>query len=54
MPFWFESLDIWRAARAYATKVYAVIARFPGHEDHGLGSHMNRPVNSISLNITEV
>ena len=53
MPFRFESLDIWHAARAYATQVYAVTARFPRHEDYGLRSQMNRAVNSISLNIAE-
>jgi len=53
MPFRFESLDIWHMARAYATKVYAVTARFPSHEDYGLRSQMNRAVNSISLNIAE-
>jgi four helix bundle protein len=53
MPFRFESLDIWHVARAYATKVYAVTAKFPRHEDYGLKSQMNRAVNSISLNIAE-
>jgi four helix bundle protein len=53
VPFRFESLDIWHMARAYATKVYAVTARFPRHEDYGLRSQMNRAVNSISLNIAE-
>jgi four helix bundle protein len=53
MPFRFESLDIWHMARAYATKVYALTARFPRHEDYGLKSQMNRAVNSISLNIAE-
>jgi four helix bundle protein len=40
-------------ARAYATKVYAVTAKFPRHEDYGLKSQLNRAVNSISLNIAE-
>ncbi len=53
MPFRFESLDIWHMARAYATKVYAVTAKFPRHEDYGLRSQMNRAANSISLNIAE-
>lgn len=53
MPFRFESLDIWHMTRAYATKVYAVTAKFPRHEDYGLKSQMNRAVNSISLNIAE-
>ncbi len=53
MSFRFESLDIWHVARAYATKVYAVTARFPRHEDYGLKSQMNRAVNSVSLNIAE-
>ncbi|MGQ0696464.1 MAG: four helix bundle protein [Nitrospiraceae bacterium] len=40
-------------AREYATKVYAVTARFPRHEDYGLRSQLNRAVNSIALNIAE-
>lgn len=38
MPFRFESLDIWHMARAYATKIYTVTAKFPRHEDYGLRS----------------
>jgi len=53
MAFRFESLEIWHKARAYATKVYALTAKFPRHEDYGLRSQMNRAVNSISLNIAE-
>ncbi len=53
MPFRFESLKIWHLARAYATKVYAVTAKFPRKEDYGLTSQMNRTLNSISLNIAE-
>ena len=53
MPFRFESLEIWHKARAYATKVYAVTAKFPRHEDYGLRSQMNRAVNSVGLNIAE-
>ena len=53
MPFRFESLQIWHAARAYATQVYALTAKFPRHEDYGLRSQLNRAVNSISMNIAE-
>jgi four helix bundle protein len=53
MAFRFESLDIWNMARAYASQVYAVTAKFPRHEDYGLRSQMNRASNSISLNIAE-
>ena len=53
MPFRFEGLEIWHKARAYATKVYAVTAKFPRHEDYGLRSQMNRAVNSVGLNIAE-
>ena len=53
MAFRFETLDIWHMARAYASQVYSVTAKFPGHEDYGLTSQMNRAVNSISLNISE-
>lgn len=53
MAFRFESLDIWHMARAYATKVYKLTARFPRQEDYGLTSQLNRAVNSIALNIAE-
>ena len=53
MAFRFENLDIWHLARAYATRVYAITAKFPRHEDYGLRSQMNRAVNSISINIAE-
>ena len=53
MAFRFESLQIWHMARAYATKVYKVTAKFPRKEDYGLTSQLNRAVNSISLNIAE-
>src|SRR3972149_8418310 len=53
MAFRFETLDIWHMARAYASQVYSVTAKFPRHEDYGLRSQMNRAVNSISLNIAE-
>ena len=53
MAFRFESLKIWHTARAYATQVYALTAKFPRHEDYGLRSQMDRAVNSISMNIAE-
>jgi len=53
MAFRFENLDIWHMARAYASQIYGVTAKFPPHEDYGLRSQMNRAVNSISLNIAE-
>jgi four helix bundle protein len=53
MPFRFESLKIWHAARAYAKVVYSHTARFPRKEDYGLTSQLNRAANSISLNIAE-
>lgn len=53
MAFRFETLDIWRTARAYAGKVYTTTGASLRHEDYGLRSQMNRAVNSISLNIAE-
>jgi len=51
MAFRFETLEIWQMAKEYATRVYAVTAKFPRHEDYGLKSQLNRAVNSIALNI---
>lgn len=53
MAFRFETLEIWQMAKEYATRVYAVTAKFPRHEDYGLKSQLNRAVNSIVLNIAE-
>jgi four helix bundle protein len=53
MAFRFETLEIWQMAREYATKAYALSAKFPRHEDYGLRSQMNRAANSIGLNIAE-
>jgi four helix bundle protein len=53
MGFRFEMLEIWQMAREYPTKVYAVTAKFPRHEDYGLKSQMNRAANSVSLNFAE-
>ncbi|MEK7237167.1 MAG: four helix bundle protein [Nitrospirota bacterium] len=53
MVFRFETLEIWQMAKEYATRVYAVTAKFPRHEDYGLKSQLNRAVNSIVLNIAE-
>lgn len=53
MAFRFETLEIWQLAKEYATRIYAVTAKFPRHEDYGLKSQLNRAVNSIALNIAE-
>jgi four helix bundle protein len=53
MAFRFETLDIWKNAREYATKVYTLTERFPRHKDYGLRSQMKRAVNSVGLNIAE-
>jgi 23S rRNA-intervening sequence protein len=49
MAFRFESLDIWHMARAYATSIYAVSAKFPHREDYGLTSQINAAVNLLIL-----
>ena len=53
MSFRFETLDIWKQAKNYSSKVYLATTKFPRHEDYGLKSQMNRAVNSICLNIAE-
>ena len=40
-------------ARNYSRKVSCATARFPGHEDYGLQSQMNRAADSIGLNISD-
>lgn len=53
MPFRFESLEIWRLAREYATHIYEVTAGFPVHERYALADPLNRAANSVALNIAE-
>ena len=53
MSFRFESLDIWKVARSFATTVFTATAGFPRKEEYGLTSQMNRAVNPIGLNIAE-
>ena len=53
MAFRVETLEIWQMAKEFATRVYAITAWFPRHEDYGLKSQLNRAVNSIALNIAE-
>ena len=53
MAFRFETLEFWQMAKEYATRVYAVTAKYPRHEDYGLKFLLNRAVNSIALNIAE-
>ncbi len=53
MPFRFESLDIWHMARAYATRVYAVTAKFPRHEDYGLKSQQSRSTRCCMMKVSD-
>ena len=53
MPFRFESLDVWHAARAMSTEVHRVTATFPKHELFGLTSQLNRASNAVTLLIAE-
>jgi four helix bundle protein len=53
MPFRFESLEIWRAARALSSQVHEITATFPRHELFGLASQLNRAANAVSLLIAE-
>jgi four helix bundle protein len=53
MPFRFESLQIWRQARALSRRVYEITARFPDQERYSLTSQMTWAADSISLNIAE-
>ena len=36
MAFRIETLEIWQMTKEYATRVYAVTAKFSRHEDYGL------------------
>ncbi len=53
MAFRFESLEIWRLAVKYASKVYDVTDSFPQKEVFGLTQQIKRAAVSVSLNIAE-
>lgn len=53
MPFRFEGLEIWHAARDFSARIYLVTAKFPSHELYGLANQMNRASNAIALLIAE-
>ena len=53
MAFRFEGLEIWQLAKAYASRICAITARFPRKEDYALTSQLNRAAYSIVLNIAE-
>ena len=49
----FETLDVWKEARAFAVKVYKLTKNLPTEERYGLVSQMRRSGISISTNIAE-
>ena len=53
MPFRFETLTVWKEARAFSGAVYKLTERFPRHEAFGLASQLNRAGNAAPLLIAE-
>jgi len=53
VAFRFESLEIWRLAIKYTSKVYNITDSFPQKENFGLTQQIRRAAVSVSLNIAE-
>src|SRR3989344_354591 len=51
--FRFESLEIWREAVEYASRIYSVTSKFPASETYALSDQLRRAAVSISANIAE-
>lgn len=49
----FKELHIWQRSRTLAKLVYALTSKFPGTEQYGFVSQINRASLSISSNIAE-
>lgn len=49
----FRDLEVWQAARALTTTVYALTRDFPKEETFGLASQMRRAAVSVATNIAE-
>lgn len=49
----FEELTIWKEAREFTNRIYALTKRFPKEELYGLTSQIRRASVSIMSNIAE-
>ena len=53
MSFAFQSLEIYKQAKALAVRSYRLTGRFPDNEKYSLVSQINRAAVSVSANIVE-
>lgn len=51
--FGFESLEVWKFAIAFNSRIYAVLQKFPREETFTLAGQLRRAAISISANIAE-
>lgn len=51
--FYFEKLEVWKNARMFVKKVYALTESFPIKEQFGITSQIRRASLSITANIAE-
>ncbi|MDQ7948048.1 MAG: four helix bundle protein [Pedobacter sp.] len=49
----YTELEVWKVARAFASKIYLLTAKFPREEQYGLTSQIRRCAVSIPSNIAE-
>ena len=49
----FEDLEVYRAARDFRKKIFALIKKLPPEEKHNLVSQMRRAATSLTNNIAE-
>ncbi|HOF17648.1 MAG TPA: four helix bundle protein [Phycisphaerae bacterium] len=52
-PFGFEDLDVYKAARRFRQRIYALAKMLPSHEQKGLADQMRRASVSVTSNIAE-
>jgi len=51
--FGFESLEVYKAARAFRNRIYDLIKLLPGEEKYALGQQMRKAALSLTNNIAE-
>lgn len=49
----YRKIRVWHDARAFKRRIYALVTRFPAHEQYALADQLRRSTRSISANIAE-
>lgn len=51
--YYFEKLEVWKEAKAFAVEIYKITGGFPENEKYGMTNQVRRATLSISANIAE-